>query len=567
MRFRGTAVSRGTGVGRALILDGGQPDARDVDRIEASDVEREVARFAGGIERATGELTDLAAKDGTGIFGVHLLILEDAFANSIERAIRTSLVSAESAVRTISAQLADRQRSVRDDHIREKYLDIYDVAERLIRAMNEGADLSSPNAGSVYIVSELTPSLLIELARHFPRAIISEQGGWTSHTSILAREYRIPAITGVHGLRESVSTGDVMVVDGFSGEVILHPAKATLTSLAAGRSLAPHVIRHDSDDQTETADGTDILVRVNANLPDVYDRARREGACGIGLYRSEILFDRANRFPEEGEQYDAYREIATLAGSAGVRIRTFDVGVDRLRGDSRRNERNPSLGLRAVRLSLTDEEYFRTQVRAILRASHGMNVGLVLPMISGLGELIRLRTLIEEERASLESSGTKIGHPPIGAMIETPSAVITARQIATSSDFLCLGTNDLVQYLLAVDRDNPLVADWYQTLHPAVLKAIKDVIDTGVESKIPVAVCGEMAGSTYYIPLLIGMGTRELSMNVNAIAQVRSVIGEIDVPRCTALAEEALLATTTADVESCLRAFYKEHWPGILTLS
>src|SRR4051812_10368234 len=240
MRFRGTAVSRGTGVGRALILDGGQPDARDVDRIEASDVEREVARFAGGIERATGELTDLAAKDGTGIFGVHLLILEDAFANSIERAIRTSLVSAESAVRTISAQLADRQRSVRDDHIREKYLDIYDVAERLIRAMNEGTDLSSPNAGSVYIVSELTPSLLIELARHFPRAIISEQGGWTSHTSILAREYRIPAITGVHGLRESVSTGDVMVVDGFSGEVILHPAKATLTSLAAGRSLAPH---------------------------------------------------------------------------------------------------------------------------------------------------------------------------------------------------------------------------------------------------------------------------------------------------------------------------------------
>jgi len=188
-------------------------------------------------------------------------------------------------------------------------------------------------------------------------------------------------------------------------------------------------------------------------------------------------------------------------------------------------------------------------------------------MISGLGEFIRLRTVIEEERTSLEKQGTMIGHPAIGAMIETPSAVITAKQIATCSDFLCLGTNDLVQYLLAVDRDNPLVADWYQTLHPAVLRSIKDVIDTGLETNIRVAVCGEMAGSTYYVPLLIGMGARELSMNVNAIAQVRRVISEIDVHNCAALANDALLATTAADVEACLRAFYYEHWPAILDLS
>ncbi len=567
MRFRGTAVSRGTGVGRALIFDDGPPEAGSVDRIEPSEVDREVARFTFGLERAAKELTNLAVKDETGIFDVHLLILEDAFADSIAPAIRNAHISAESAIRSVSAELADRQRGVRDDHIREKYLDIYDVAERLIRAMNIGDDTFSPDTGSIYVVTELTPSLLIELARHYPRAIISKHGGWTSHTSILAREYRIPAVTGVRGLSEHVSSGDVLVVDGFSGEVVLHPAKETLTQVAGARSTRSYVVRHDNDTETETADGTDILIRVNANLPDVYDRARREGACGIGLYRSEILFDRADRFPDEEEQYEAYREIAELAGTAGVRIRTFDVGVDRLRGDARRNERNPSLGLRAVRLSLTDEQYFRTQVRAILRASHEMNVGLVLPMISGLGDVIRLRTLIEEERASLDNAGIKIGHPAIGAMIETPSAVITAKDIASCSDFLCLGTNDLVQYLLAVDRDNPLVSEWYQTLHPAVLKSVKDVVDTGIETHIPVAVCGEMAGSAYYVPLLIGLGARELSMNVNAIAQVRSVIGEIDVTNCSALADKALLATTAADVESCLRDFYEEHWPATLDLS
>ena len=348
----------------------------------------------------------------------------------------------------------------------------------------------------------------------------------------------------------------------------MNPSAKTLEVIQVARDISRLArVPHDSESLCETTDGVPIVVRVNANLPDIFDRARRDGADGIGLYRSEVLFDRSNTFPNEEEQYEAYCEIATLTGKAGVRIRTFDLGVDRLPDDPRHHQRNPSLGLRAIRYSLSDPEQFRTQVRAILRASFGRNVDMVLPMISGVRDVIRARRLVEEERDSLEAGSIAIGHPRLGVMIETPSAVMTVAQIARFVDFFCLGTNDLVQYLLAVDRDDPSVADWYQTLHPAVISAIRSVIHVGTNTEIPVTVCGEMAGSPYYVPLLVGLGARELSMNVNSIATVRSTIAELSTSKCSQLAERVLLAVTAGDAEIVLKRYYEEHWPFIMSMA
>lgn len=563
--FFGTAVSRGIALGRAVLLNG--TDSIDTDRTSISQeaVAGEVIRFRIGYRKVHDELTSLASSDKSGILDVHLLILEDAFGSGMEQVITERGITAEACVRSRVRELASRQRSVSDKHIREKYLDIYDVGERLIRALTNTAEPAPNEPGSIYIVSQLTPSRLVEMAAHHPRGIISEHGGWTSHTSILAREYRVPAVTGVTELESVVADGDLLLIDGFAGKVILHPSPETISSVTPFTSASVIVPSHDASGAVETVDGIEVTVRVNANLPEIYDRARRAGAEGIGLYRSEVLFDRKNAFPTEQDQYEAYSEIAAATGTAGVRIRTFDIGIDRLPNDRHHHQLNPSLGLRAVRFSLTEPSYFRTQIRAILRAAYERNVDLILPMISGVEDVVRLRRMIEEERTSLESSETPIGTPRIGVMIETPAAVMTAASIATQVDLFCLGTNDLVQYLLAVDRDEPAVAGWYQTLHPAVTTAIRSVVDVAEKTGVPITVCGEMAASPYYVPLLLGLGARELSINVNSIAVVRSIISDLNVAKCSELAAQIMQQVTAPEAENALRRFYESNWPFILS--
>jgi phosphoenolpyruvate-protein kinase (PTS system EI component) len=261
--------------------------------------------------------------------------------------------------------------------------------------------------------------------------------------------------------------------------------------------------------------------------------------------------------------------MADKVGDAGLKIRTFDIGLEEAGHRRAITEHNPSLGLRSIRLSLVETERFRTQIRAILRASADRNIDIVLPMISGVDEVLRSIEIIKEERKSLESRGVTIGEPHLGAMIEVPSAVITANDIARNVDFLCLGTNDLVQYLLAVDRDNDAVADWYQTLHPAVIEAISTVLNAAATAGIPVGVCGEMAGSAFYVPLLIGLGARELSMNINSITQVRHLIAGISSNEAAELVARVRSGSTADEIESGLREYYIEHWshlfpPGLL---
>ena len=569
LRIPAAAVSRGIGIGHAVFLDGTQRVA-DKSDLAPTQIENEIERFRSAVRRAGGELTNLIASDkagspesASGIFGVHLLILEgSSFITNIESLIHDQRANADWAVREVAKDFAERQKSVADDHLRDKYLDVQDVADRIIQALGAQTRPDAAAPGSVLIVSELMPSRLMDLAKSGPTAVISEHGGWTSHTSILARELKLPVVTGVKNIGRVVSVGDAIIVDGFDGQIIIRPTQDTINHFVgfSNTQQASNEIPAADENPLRTLDGHEITIRANADLPYAYQIGARSGAKGIGLYRSEVILSQFRRFPAEAEQTAVYRQIAKLVGDAGVRIRTFDISADQIDGREAARERNPSLGLRSIRLSLTDPSHFRTQVRAILQAAHQNKVDIVLPMISGVFDVLRLIAIIDDERASLQKEGILIGDPRIGAMIEIPSAVMTAVEIARHVDFLCLGTNDLVQYLLAVDRDNETVAGWYQTLHPAVIRAIDEVIAAGNNAGIPVAICGEIAGSAFYVPLLIGIGARELSMNVNSIPQIRRLISGIAVTEAAQLVESIKKYETADEIEGVLRAHYLKTW-------
>ncbi len=376
--------------------------------------------------------------------------------------------------------------------------------------------------------------------------------------------------SGIPNLEQTFSIGDKVIVDGMNGEVIINPSSESIAyfvriiSETGDTSDLPDVDREN----LSTRDGTPVVVRANVDLPDACTTAIRLGARGIGLYRSESLIRERGVFPSEDEQIIAYKQIGRAAGEDGVRIRTFDIESDQV-GENSAAERNPALGLRSIRLSLSESAQFRAQIRAILQASYFEKIDIVLPMICGVSDVFRSKALIAEVREDLAKEGILIGDPQIGAMIEVPSSVLTVDKIAENVDFLCLGTNDLVQYLLAADRDNDSVADWYQSLHPAVIRAISNVVSAADDAGISVSVCGEMAGSAFYVPLLIGLGARELSMNVNSIQQIRHLISGITIHDAAKLVDSVRTCATTDETENVLRDFYLDNWkdlfsPGLL---
>jgi phosphoenolpyruvate-protein phosphotransferase (PTS system enzyme I) len=358
---------------------------------------------------------------------------------------------------------------------------------------------------------------------------------------------------------------DKVIVDGINGEVIINPVDSTIAEFT-GFDFGEKNFGGSNGrtaDGIFTLDGTAIMIRANIDHPETYPSAKDKGAKGIGLFRSESLIQRQGEVPDEDEQAAAYRRVAGAAGEHGVNIRTFDIEADQLGGDADSVERNPSLGLRSIRRSLAEPSQFRVQLRSLLRASVDGKIDIILPMVSGLTEIWRAKEIIEEVRNDLTKEGIDIGAPKIGAMIETPSAILTANEIAKNVDFLCLGTNDLVQYLLVVDRDNDAVADWYQTLHPAVLRAIREVLLAGQNARVPVTVCGEMAGSPFYVPVLIGLGARELSINVNSIVPVRQLLSGISINEAAALVETIETLGTAEAIETRLREYYLENWSSL----
>ena len=571
IKLSARAVSRGVAVGRIVCLHGRKRQFYRIDLKEAQ-IEHELGRFHAAVRLAKRQLKKTGTQKGE-IFGeksanildAHLLILEDkSLLGKIEENIKDQKINAEWAVKIVTDKYIAQYKSISDDHFRERYIDLEDIADRILTALGGGQKRKIHlEKNSIIVAKEVKPSTLIELAQSHPKAIITENGGWTSHTFILARELNLPAVTGMKGILRRVQTGENVVVDGYNGQVILNPSAET-----AGRyEAAEHQFQMDSSVKLETShgklktlDGQEITIRANLDLPKGYAKAKRYGAHGIGLYRSEFLFNQFKGFPSEHEQISAYRNIAELVGAEGVRIRTFDLSVELLVDEGEEKEKNPALGLRAIRLSMKRKQQFRVQLRALLQASFENKIDVVLPMISDVSEIRRTKKILEQEKEYLRKRDIKFGSLRLGAMIEVPASVFIVEEISREVEFLCLGTNDLVQYLLAVDRDNESVAHWFRTLHPAVLRAIKTVLRAGENFSIPVVVCGEMAGSYFYVPILIGLGANELSMNVNSIPQVRKIISGIASEEAREIVKKLEKCSTADEIENLVNENFVQKW-------
>ena len=578
-RVPALAVSHGIAVGPAVFWRGEKPRPLRL-ILDDGQIASEVVRLRNAASEAVTQIRQLASSNGaeadepvSNILDVHLSIIEESsFLDKTESVIKSEKVNAEWALEHVSAEYIQRQSNAADRSLREKSLDIADVSERMLKVLaGSRTHRRSIYEGAVIIASDLRPSTVVELAKNNPAALVTDRAGWTSHTSILARELRLPMVSGLRHLERIFSPGVRLIVDAVGGEVIIEPSPETMEqhvrAVAVGTTSAgiPAQLRPD----LATIDGTVVAIKANADSLKIYQQARELGARGIGLYRSESLIHEPGVEPTEDDQVSIYIQLADAVKGDGVKIRTFDIENGDDPAAITDGERNPALGLRSIRLSLLNEERFRTQLRAILRASFGRKVDIVLPMISGVGEVTRSKAIVSEEIERLERSGIKAGQPKIGAMIEVPSSVLTIDEIARTVDFLCLGTNDLVQYLLAVDRDNDSVADWYQTLHPAVIQAISHVLSAAMAEGKPVTVCGEMAGSPFYVPLLIGLGARELSMNVNSIQRVSRLVSGIELSECVRLTDTVRDHRTAAETEEFLRDQYRQSWaelfpPGLL---
>jgi phosphotransferase system enzyme I (PtsI) len=573
IKLKARAVARGVAIGKVVCLHGRKRQFYRIN-LEESQIEKELRRFRAAIRLAKRQLKKISSANENhsklNVFDAHLLILEDkSLHDKIEKNIIRQKVNAEWAVKVVTERYIATYKAIADEHLREKYIDLEDVADRILAALGGGGKSNLRlQKNSIIVAREVKPSTLIELTDSKPKAIITENGGWTSHTFILAREINLPAVTGMKGILRRVQTGDEVIVDGFNGHVIVNPSKESSKKYKIAvaefqefthRETAPIV------EKLKTLDGFEIKIRANIDLPQGYTRAKRLGAKGIGLYRSEFLFNQFKGFPSEQEQLKEYRKIAKLAGEDGVRIRTFDLSAEQLTGENARKEVNPALGLRAIRLVLTHHKEFRTQISALLQASFENNIDIVLPMISDVSEILETKKIIESEKERLRRKKINHGNPRLGAMIEVPAAILTAEEIAREVDFFCLGTNDLVQYLLAVDRDNETVADWFRTLHPAVLRSIKTVLLAADKNHIPAIVCGEMAGSPVYVAILIGLGATELSMNVNSIARVRRTISHIAYEEAKEITDSLVKLSTADAVENFVRESFMAKWSHLFS--
>ncbi|HMO80168.1 MAG TPA: phosphoenolpyruvate--protein phosphotransferase [Pyrinomonadaceae bacterium] len=572
IRLKAKAVSRGRAAGHVVCLAGRN---RQYFRhhIKADGVSREIQRVENAFRLAQEQLARLAKPlsgkgqtIGATIFETHLLMLEgSSLLPKIAEMIQTEQINAEWAVQVVFDEHVTQYKGIDDEHIREKYLDIEDISERIMSLLGRGNDSLGLEEGSVIVARELRPSTVVELHRYNPRALITEHGGWTSHSFILARELNIPAVTGLRKALRRLRSGDRVIVDGFEGNVILNPTSETEENLAQPPlgvgSQAVSTI--PIENVIETLDGRRVEIMVNADLPLLPAEHQSGSEFSIGLFRTEYLFNRFGGFPSEEQQYDAYRALAEKANKGRVRIRTFDIDVGQLVDKTEDREANPALGLRAIRLGLTYPRELAVQVRAILRAAARRPIDIVLPMVSGVSDIRACRELIEAEHEELRSKGVETGEPQIGAMIEIPATVLVIDDVLEEVDFVCLGTNDLTQYILAADRDNETIADWFRTLHPAVIKAILSVLSAGRKHKKNVIVCGEMAGSPFYLPVLIGAGAEYLSMNANSIARVAAMIRGIAFGETAELMGRILSLKTADEVEREVRATIARSWPHL----
>ncbi|MDE0819893.1 MAG: phosphoenolpyruvate--protein phosphotransferase [Opitutales bacterium] len=571
--FRGIAVSPGVVHGRACLLSRLEPEIPSYP-IDSDQVDEEIARFEDAIMATRQQIANLRdqvsqklSETEAQIFDAHLLVLEDkALIEETVGEVRDSLYNIESCFNRISQRYIDFFSNLEDDYIKERANDIRDVTRRLLRnlAGESHPDLASLSEPGILIASDITPSEAALMDKNIVLAIITEHGGTTGHAVIMARSMGIPAIVNLSKATSRIPAGSQVLVDGYEGTLVVNPTTDTLFrygEIQVRKDSIRRIFLSELGKPAETADGQEIILLANIEGAEDVARVSESGAEGIGLFRSEGLYLRSNDFPSEDEQFEEYVKVVRGMEDRPVIIRTLDLGGDKVLSKAMigLEENNPFMGFRAIRFCLKHKEVFKVQLRALLRASAEGDLKILYPMLSGVSELLDSNQLLEEAKDELRQRGEKFNEKiEVGAMIEIPSAAQVAPELARHSDFFSIGTNDLTQYLLAVDRVNDEVAHLYQPAHPAVVRTIKQIIDAANAAGIPVGVCGEIAGESAYAALLLGLGMRELSITPPNLPEVRYILRRLELQDMEDLATKALECWDPAGVQQLLDTFTKE---------
>lgn len=564
--LHGIGVAPGIVIARALVFQHQETPIFRVPLLRA-EVAEEVARLEAAKDLTKRELQEIRARtvsalgeDHGYIFDAHSLMLDDPLvAGRIEEVIRRERVNAEWAAQLILDELSSVFDDLEDDYFRARRSDVYDVIGRLMRNLAGAPPRSLEKVERKYILlsDNVRPSDTARLDWEHMAGLAMEAGSRTYHTAIIARSLGIPCVVGVRDLTAKVDHGAPLILDGAEGIVVVNPDRATLRDYRARRrrqKLLRQKLEHLRELPAETKDGYRIVLQANVEFPEECATAQSQGAEGIGLFRSEWFLTRnRGQFPSEEEQYRVYRGMAEQMKPWSVIVRAFDLSAEQLGEETGQSEANPALGLRAIRLLLKRRDLFKEQLRALLRARVHGNVKVMFPMVSGVGELREALAVVEEAKEELRRDGAPFGADlPCGVTLEVPSAAATADLLAREAAFFSIGTNDLIQYLIGVDRGNDQVSYLYEPLHPAMLRTLRFVIDSAHAAGIKVGMCGEMASDPVLVALLVGFGLDELSMNPVSIPTVKNIIRHLSAKDAREVAQEALRLPTVKEVSGFL---------------
>lgn len=558
--LKGTGISDGVGLGKAIIF---KSQKIKLEKNKIKDVTLEKEKFYKAIKEVEKEIEDLLEKiSGTEkeIMQAYLLILQDP--NLIQKTIE--IIEKEKWDATYATEIGFNEiikefEKVDDTYISERSKDIEDMKKKIIAKIigKEEINLSKLPSNTILVAKELSTSDIAKLDFKNIEGIITEVGGMNSHMAIMARTHEIPSSVGVNKITQNIKQNDVVAINGKTGEIFVNPSKKEYKNFEEIKEKIKkekNELENYKNQDSITKDGHEVKVLANIGMPDDVKIVIQNTAEGVGLFRSEFLYMNSENFPTENEQFEAYKKVVLKLKNKEVIIRTLDIGGDKdLKYMKLSKEDNPFLGYRAIRICLDDINLFKVQLRAILKASAFGNVAIMIPMISSLEELRKTKEIINEVKEELREKKIKFDENiKIGIMIEIPAAALIADELAKECDFFSIGTNDLIQYTVAVERGNKKIANLYTHFHPAVIRLIKKAIEGAHKNHILCGMCGEAAGDVTFIPLLIGLGLDEFSMNANKVLNVRKLIRKLDFKECQKLADEVLKLATSDEVEKLL---------------
>ena len=567
--IKGINASPGICIGKAYLVDSKGVEVVPKYRIQDEELSNEVNRFKTAVKIAKDELLKIVEKSpeelqNAHILETHMALLKDKmlYGRTIET-IKKESVNAEWALKKVVSNLIEVFQTMTDPYLKERSADVVQVADSIMHNLvgTKKVNIAAIDKRVILVAQDLTPAETSQINLERVMGFITDHGGKASHTGIVARSLEIPAVVGLKNATASIRSDDLIIVDGTSGTVIIRPAEENLVRYEERKINYEEykaVITSESKAPAESSDGVRLAVMGNIELPEEVFALLNYGGDGIGLYRTEFQYFNRPDFPDEDELFDKYKDVVEAMHPKPVTIRTLDINGDKaLNNQFSAEEANPALGLRAIRYCLRNPQMFKDQLRAILRAAAFGNTRILFPMISTYFEIREANRILDEAAESLEKDGLPYNRDiEIGALIEVPSAVIMADVIAENVDFFSIGTNDLIQYALAIDRGNEQVAHLFQPLDPAIIRMLKHVADVGREKEIKTFMCGEMAGTPHHIPLLLGIGMDELSMNPQAIPDIKRVIRSLNVADTRSFMKEVLKQTSAKSTFELIKDTY-----------